>query len=149
MANYFTPEVYIEEFEPAAPIAGVGTSTAAFLGPCAQGPLNEPTRVNSWDEFTKLFGANPLPNFYLWYAARGFYENGGTTAFITRVSNASYGELALNDIGAAPTLTVRAKQAGVLNPALTITIDSNVHTVDAPARLFRPTATIAGAARNT
>ncbi|HEY4264045.1 MAG TPA: phage tail sheath subtilisin-like domain-containing protein [Micropepsaceae bacterium] len=149
MANYFTPEVYIEEFEPAAPIAGVGTSTAAFLGPCAQGPLNQPTRVNSWDEFVRTFGAAPVPNFYLWYAARGFYENGGTTAFITRVSNATYGEMTLNDISAAPTLIVRARQAGLLNPGFSITVDSNIHTVDAPARLFRPTATIAGAAVNT
>ena len=112
MANYFTPEVYIEEFEPAAPIAGVGTSNAAFLGPCVRGPLNEPTRVNSWDEFAKTFGADPIPNFYLWYAVRGFYENGGTTAFITRVSNATYSERTLNDMTAQPTLIVRESTGG-------------------------------------
>ena len=33
------PGVYIEEFAPGAPIQGVGTSTAAFLGPAALGPL--------------------------------------------------------------------------------------------------------------
>jgi phage tail sheath protein FI len=149
MATYLTPEVYIEEFEPAAPIAGVGTSNAAFLGPCLQGPLNEATRVNSWDEFVRVFGADPVPNCYLWYAVRGFYENGGTTAFVTRVSNATYGEITLNDIAAAPTLIVRAIQAGVLSPGVSIAVDPNVHTVNAPARLFRPTATIAGAAINT
>jgi phage tail sheath protein FI len=149
MANYFTPEVYIEEFEPAAPIAGVGTSNAAFLGPCTRGPLNDPTRVDSWDQFKQLFGAEPISNFYLWYAVRGFYENGGTTAFVTRVSNATYGEMNLNDLSAKPTLIVRARQAGVLSPGVSIAVDSNVHTVDAPAKLFRPTATIAGAAINT
>ena len=149
MPTYFTPEVYIEEFEPAAPIAGVGTSNAAFLGPCVRGPLNEPTRVNSWDEFRKTFGEDPISNFYLWYAVRGFYENGGTTAFITRVSNATYSERILNDMTAAPTLIVRARQAGVLSPGISIAVDDNVHSVDAPAKLFRLTGTIAGAAINT
>jgi phage tail sheath protein FI len=149
MANYFTPDVYIEEFEPAAPISGVGTSNVALMGPCMQGPLNEPTKLTSWDQFVRLFGKDPVAGFYLWYAVRGFYENGGKTCFVTRVSNASYGELALNDGTAQPTAVVRARQAGVLNPAVGITVDGNVHTVDAPARLFRPTATIAGATGGT
>jgi hypothetical protein len=150
MPNYFTPEVYIEEFEPAAPIAGVGTSTAAFLGPCISGPLNEPTRVDSWDQFMRLFGAEPVTNFYLWYAVRGFYENGGRTCFVTRVSNATYSELVLNDASPAPTLVVRARQAGTLSPGLAITVDANVHTVDgAAAKVFRPTGTIAGALIDT
>ena len=145
MATYATPEVYIEEFEPAAPIAGVGTSTAAFLGPCVQGPLNTPTKLTSWDQFTSRFGKEPVPGFYLWYAVRGFYENGGKTCFVTRVSNASYGSLTLNDGSAQPTLVVSALQAGVPSPTLSVTVDGNVHTVDAPAKLFRPTGTIAGA----
>src|SRR3954453_12632854 len=122
MANYFAPDVYIEEFEPAAPIAGVGTSNAAFLGPCTAGPINQPTRVDSWDEFKQTFGAQPLPKFYLWYAVQGFYQNGGTTAFITRVSNAPYSSLVLNDLSAAATLTVQARQAGVPEPALSIAV---------------------------
>ncbi len=149
MTTYATPEVYIDEFEPAAPISGVGTSNAAFLGPCAQGPLNTPTRLTSWDQFTSQFGALPVPGFHLWYAVRGFYENGGKTCFLTRVSNASYGALTLNDGTAAPTLLVKALQAGVLSPGVSVTVDGAVHTVKAPAKLFRPTGTIAGAAVNT
>lgn len=146
MATYAAPEVYIEEFEPAAPIAGVGTSTAAFLGPCAQGPLNTPTRLTSWDQFTSRFGTAPLPGFYLWYAVRGFYDNGGKTCFVTRVSNASSGSLTLDDVAARATLVVTALQAGVTSPSLSVAVDADVHMVDAPAKLFRPTGTIAGAA---
>jgi hypothetical protein len=146
MTTYATPEVYIEEFEPAAPISGVGTSNAAFLGPCALGPLNTPTRLTSWDQFTSQFGAQPLAGFHLWYAVRGFYENGGKTCFVTRVSNASHGALTLNDGTGAATLVVKALQAGVLSPAVSVTVDGGIHTVKAPAKLFRPTATIAGAA---
>lgn len=149
MATYATPEVYIEEFEPAAPITGVGTSNAAFLGPCTIGPLNTPTKVTSWTQFTSQFGAEPVAGFYLWYAVRGFYQNGGKTCFITRVSNATYGAVTLDDAAAQPTLVVRALQAGVLSPAVSVTVDGNVHTVDAPAILFRPTGTIAGATGGT
>ena len=53
------PGVYIEEFAPGAPIQGVGTSTAAFLGPAASGPLNTPTKLTSWDEFRRTFGDSP------------------------------------------------------------------------------------------
>jgi phage tail sheath protein FI len=150
MPTYKTPDVYIEEFEPAAPIAGVGTSTAAFLGACLIGPLNEPTRINSYDQFRQLFGNEPVPGMYLWYAVRGFYENGGKEAYVTRVSNATYSEMTLNDATPSPTLLVRAREAGVLTPGLTIAVDDNVHTVDpATARLFRPTATIANAVQNS
>ena len=41
------PGVYIEEFAPGAPIQGVGTSTAAFIGVAARGPLDEPIKVTS------------------------------------------------------------------------------------------------------
>lgn len=149
MATYATPEVYIEEFEPAAPITGVGTSTAAFLGPCMQGPLNTPTKLTSWDQFKTRFGDQPVPGFNLWYAVRGFYENGGKTCFVTRVSNATHSTLTLNDGTPAPSLVVTALQAGVLNPAPSVAVDASVHTVDAPAKLFRPTGTIAGATGGT
>ena len=51
MAQLTYPGVYIEEFAPGAPIAGVGTSTAAFLGPAAFGPPNEAVKLTSWDAF--------------------------------------------------------------------------------------------------
>ena len=150
MPTYKTPDVYIEEFEPAAPITGVGTSTAAFLGPCMQGPLNVPTAIMSWDGFTSVFGAAPVPGFFIWYAVRGFFENGGTECYVTRVSNATIGELPLVDINGNPTLIVRALNAGVLSTSVKIAVDSTVQMVKpAAAHLYRPTATIAVALVNT
>ncbi len=146
MATYKTPDVYIEEFEPAAPIAGVGTSTAAFLGPCISGPLNEPTAIKSWDQFKRLFGSAPVPGMRLWYGVRGFYENGGTECYVTRVSNATHGQLTLSDMNAQPTIVVRARQAGVTTPGLTITVNDAVHSVSAAAaRMYRPTGSIVSA----
>ena len=150
MPTYKTPDVYIEEFEPAAPITGVGTSTAAFLGPCMQGPLNVPTAIKSWDGFKSVFGAAPVPGFFLWYAVRGFYENGGTECYVTRVSNATTSELPLPDFNGNPTILVRALTAGVLATSIKIAVDVTAQMVNpAFAVLFRPTATIASAAINT
>ena len=50
------PGVYIEEFAPGAPIEGVGTNTAAFVGTALPGPIETPTIVQSWDEFVAKFG---------------------------------------------------------------------------------------------
>jgi hypothetical protein len=58
------PGVYIEEFAPGAPIQGVGTSTAAFIGVAASGDLDEPTKLTSWDQFKQIFGEQPVPGFF-------------------------------------------------------------------------------------
>jgi hypothetical protein len=140
------PGVYIEEFAPGAPIQGVGTSTAAFLGPAAAGPLGTPTKITSWDEFRRTFGESPLPGFHLWYAVRGFYENGGRVCYVSRVSNAASAELVLNDVAGRPTIRLRARTPGVPAPEIRVTADANPAAPAGPApRLYAPTATIANA----
>lgn len=104
------PGVYIDEFAPGAPIQGVGTSTAAFIGPCATGELDTPTKITSWDRFRAVFGSQPLPGFHLWYAARGFFENGGQVCYIVRASNGTYAGLGVGNPPAAPALVNRAGQ---------------------------------------
>ena len=134
------PGVYIEEFAPGAPIQGVGTSTAAFLGPAADGPLNDPIKITSWDAFKREFGENPLDNTYLYYAVRGFFENGGRVCYVTNVSNASHDERVLLDTIGEETIRLSARTAGDLAPPITVTV---THTqMVAGGSLFRPTATI-------
>jgi phage tail sheath protein FI len=58
------PGVYIEEFTPGAPIEGVGTSTAAFVGVAAKGDIDRPTKLTTWDQFRDRFGEQPVPGFY-------------------------------------------------------------------------------------
>jgi phage tail sheath protein FI len=126
MAQLTYPGVYIEEFAPTAPIQGVGTSTAAFLGPAADGPLMEPTKLTSFDAMRQTFG-DPLDGFFLWYAVRGFFENGGTVCYVTRVSNASYAASELADASSAsrPTLLVRAREPGDPTPDITVDVDDD------------------------
>jgi hypothetical protein len=120
MASQFTyPGVYIQEFAPAAPIEGVGTNTAAFIGVAAKGELDTPTKVTTWDQFRATFGEHPVPGFYLWYAVRGFFDNGGQVCYVVRASNGEYAGIGLDDPANAlpnranlPMLRVRARQPG-------------------------------------
>jgi hypothetical protein len=106
------PGVYIEEFAPAPPIQGVGTSTAAFIGPARSGDLGIPTKLASFDTFKALFGAQPLPGFFMWYAVRGFYENGGQICYVVRASNGDYASLTLQNRGGTDMIRVRARDPG-------------------------------------
>jgi phage tail sheath protein FI len=139
------PGVYIEEFAPAAPIEGVGTSTAAFIGVAEKGDLDTPTKVTSWDQFRAVFGEQPVPGFYLWYAVRGFFENGGSVCFVVRASNGEYGRAALED-RVTPTanavVNVRARQPG--DPATAIDVSVvPVNLLDASTtNVFKPEGTV-------
>jgi uncharacterized protein len=88
MPEYLTPGVYIEEIEIGAkPIEGVSTSTAAFLGRTERGPL-EPRLITSFDQFQKLYGGY-LPDSFLAYEVEGFFRNGGSRCFISRIVGGS------------------------------------------------------------
>jgi phage tail sheath protein FI len=145
------PGVYVQEFTPGGPIEGVGTSTAAFLGPSAAGPLNEPTLITSWDGFQSVFGDSPLDGSYLWYGVRGFFDNGGTACYVTRVSNAAYDEVVLNDMSSgtgSPTVRLRAREPGDLPSPIQVTVNDAAHAV-AGAKVFNPTAQLQNASGTT
>src|SRR5882672_2502760 len=58
MPNYLSPGVYVEEVSSGSkPIEGVGTAVAAFVGFAEKGPLNAPTLVTNWTQFTGNFGS--------------------------------------------------------------------------------------------
>ncbi|GAM10184.1 phage tail sheath protein [Geobacter sp. OR-1] len=105
MADYFAPGVYVEEVPSAVkPIAGVGTSTAGFVGiaqdiVAADMPLNPgggnytqatagvAQPINGWEEFRKKFGDFCSANQYLAHAVYGFFNNGGTRCWVIRVTS--------------------------------------------------------------
>ncbi|MCA9675446.1 MAG: hypothetical protein KC464_10460, partial [Myxococcales bacterium] len=61
------------------------SDVAAFVGPTHRGPVGEAVRVEGWRAYQAVFGgldgASHTP-----YAVRGYFENGGTTAFVVRVA---------------------------------------------------------------
>jgi uncharacterized protein len=86
------PGIYIQEFTPGAPIQGVATSIAAFIGTATSGPINQAIQITSWDEFQSIFGgfinepANTATALRSWLAPAvyGFFQNQGTTCWIIR-----------------------------------------------------------------
>lgn len=139
------PGVYIDEFTPGAPIQGVGTNTAAFIGITREGPIRTPTKVTSWEQFLATFGKLPPQGSYLWYAVRGFFQNGGQVCYVVRASNGTYQAMTLNDRTAGtgrPIVLLQARQPGLLGITATV--------ADAPllsgVAVYRPQGTLAAAA---
>jgi uncharacterized protein len=124
--TYTTPGVYIVEGPADGPIVGVGTSTTAFLGAALNGPSFAPTLVTNWTQFLNTFGSYMVgaPAFYMAYAVKGFFDNGGTSAYIVRVGTASAASLQLADQGSSPgvALVVSALQSGIAGNTITVAV---------------------------
>jgi phage tail sheath protein FI len=97
MPVYTTPGVYLQP-QPAqrADLRLVRTDIAGFIGFTQRGPLPPPdatpdeavqaaVRLTSWAEFLATFGGF-VPYSYLAYAVRAFFDNGGTTCYVVRVT---------------------------------------------------------------
>ncbi len=81
---YKSPGVHIESAgDRYIPLEAVETGVTAFLGVCEKGPRNEPTRVGSFEQYEKVFGA---PEGFLTSAVRGFFDNGGQTAYLCNIA---------------------------------------------------------------
>ncbi len=120
VATNKAPGVYIDEVQLPGPIAGVGTSTAAFVGAARQGPIYTPTFLTNWTQFVDAFGVQddlgpyiPAPPVYVTHAVRGFFDNGGASCYFVRADTAMQAWLVLDDHAAHPTLRVTAKKEGV------------------------------------
>ena len=84
MSKYLSPGVYIEEVSAGPkPIAGVPTSTAAFLGRAERGPVHAPVRLTSWNDYVDRYGGW-LDEGFLPESVFGFFENGGSACFVVR-----------------------------------------------------------------
>lgn len=93
MAEYFSPGVYVEEYDNSSrSIEGVGTSTAGFVGLAEKGPTEgAPLLVTNFKSFTRQFGGF-LSEFthgeyrYLANSVEQFFINGGTRCYVSRVA---------------------------------------------------------------
>ncbi len=121
MPEYLAPGVYVEEVPSAIkPIAGVGTSTAGFVGvvpdnvrmPLKPGKdpetataddfykladARDPQPINNWMEFVTKFGDIQVGNEILANALYGFFHNGGTRCWVNRVATIDDVEEAVDD----------------------------------------------------
>lgn len=103
MTTYHRPGIYIQEnLNPLAnSFLGIyGEATPCFVAAYNIGP-NVPVLVNSWKQYTLLYGDFTVANGnYLPFAVYNFFLNGGQSCFILRVENtdAVPGHITLQDI---------------------------------------------------
>src|SRR5262245_35076333 len=100
--NYKSPGVYVEEVSGGArPIESAATSVLAMIGFCrdtiqveqpggnvvARPTPTTPTLITNWTEFTNHYGdlGQAYPGGYLHDAMFGYFQNGGTVAYVVGV----------------------------------------------------------------
>ncbi|MFJ8022586.1 phage tail sheath subtilisin-like domain-containing protein [Streptomyces sp. NPDC096311] len=111
MPSYLSPGVYVEEVASGSrPIEGVGTSVAAFVGLAPIGPLHEPTLVTNWTQYVAAFGEF-TDGYYLAHSVYGFFNNGGSAAYVVRVGGTPGG--ASGDSAAPAAVTGSGAQAAL------------------------------------
>jgi len=80
----------------APPISIANTRIAGFVGLTQKGPMNQPTRLTTWDEYLEIFGYTD--ESYTSDAVHGFFKNGGNDCWVVRVAHcAPAGQLPATD----------------------------------------------------
>jgi len=122
------PGVYVQEtINPVQTIAApLSTTIAAFYGANDRGPLT-PALVNSWSEYTKIFGTyNTTAGNELPLALYTFFQNGGNRAYVARAVGAGSVSAfrTINDRAGTPaaTLRIQALNAGTWGNDLNVSI---------------------------
>jgi len=125
------PGVYIQELPSSVhTITGVSTSIGAFVDTFISGPMNTPVRVLSFADFEAQFGGL-APGSEASYAIQQFFLNGGSEAYVVRVTSvggddtpATPAQIALEDkAGGSILLTATASGAGAWGANLRIDVD--------------------------
>jgi phage tail sheath protein FI len=97
MPTYAAPGVYVEEVPSSQKVlTAAATAVAAFVGFTAKAPLDDPSDpegvkprlVTNWSQFEELYGGY-AEGCMLPIAVRGYFDNGGTIAYIARVPNSA------------------------------------------------------------
>jgi phage tail sheath protein FI len=88
MATYLSPGVYTREIDFSFYVKQISTSSCGMVGVAERGPINKPVLVTSWEQFINKFGSY-LQAGYLAYAARAFFDNGGSVLYVNRIAHLS------------------------------------------------------------
>ncbi len=82
------PGVYQRPVRPTRRIGGLARrDIPVFIGFTTRGPAREPVRIESLRQFAGVFG-EPYPTSHLADAVKGFFETGGSAAYVVRLTGA-------------------------------------------------------------
>lgn len=128
--NLTYPGVYVQELaSEVRTIAGVATSITAFIGRTRRGPTDRPVLVQSFGEFTAIYGSlwdkSPMT-----YAVSHYFLNGGRDALICRIhSLAKAASAGLSTPSAV--LTLEAANEGLWGTRLSARVEDSLMPTDA------------------
>ena len=88
MGNYLSPGVYTRETDFSFYVKQLSTSACGMIGVTERGPVNKAVLVTSWEQFVNKLGSYVQAG-YLAYAARAFFDNGGSILYVNRVVHLS------------------------------------------------------------
>jgi len=86
MGTYLSPGIYTREVDFSFYVKQISTSSCGMVGVAERGPVNKPVLVTSWEQFINKFGSY-IQVGYLAYAARAFFDNGGSVLFVNRIAH--------------------------------------------------------------
>lgn len=144
MAQVSYPGVYIQEIPSGVrTITSVATSIGAFVDFFPKGPMNEAVQIFGMSDFTRIYGGLD-DRSEASYAISQFFLNGGSEAYVVRVTNSATPAVAAavsaQEEGAtANVLNITAANEGEWGNNLRVDID---HDTADPTALFNMTVTL-------
>lgn len=95
------PGVYFKVQPPAEEQSPLRTDIAAFAGGTRRGPVGKPVRIEGWQQYVEIYG-DITDTADLGLSLRGYFENGGEIAYVTRLAGeplaTAKGEWILGDV---------------------------------------------------
>jgi hypothetical protein len=90
-----SPGVLARENDQSQITQGPITFGAAIIGPAARGPVEIPTLVTSFSQYTSIFGGaitsgSNVYSYLTSISANNYFQNGGTSLLVTRVTSGSF-----------------------------------------------------------
>ena len=86
MPTFLSPDIYAREVDFSHYVKAISTSACGMVGVAERGPINKATLVTSWEQFLNKFGSYTNEG-YLAYAARSFFDNGGSVLYVNRIAH--------------------------------------------------------------
>jgi hypothetical protein len=127
-----SPGVLLQETDKSFIPQGTDPSGLAIIGPTAKGPVDLPTQINNYGEFRAIFGTTirngtQKEEYFTHLAVKNYFENGGSSAIVTRVASGSWSTATNTPISSGTgAITGQVKS----DAGSTLTIDTNVAGAD-------------------
>ena len=91
-----SPGVLLQEIDRSFITPGTDPSGLAIIGPTVRGPIEVPTLVQNYNDYKNIFGttlasASNAYEYFTSITAKNYFQNGGSTAIVTRVVNTAGG----------------------------------------------------------